>query len=161
VVPTQPGLVAGGGVLPGTEVVVSPSLGPQPRVVPNVIGQTIDMARAALEPIGLVIAQAPDEFSDTVLSGGILRTDPVAGTEVPRGTTVGIVVSKGPDLIAFPSFPTLDLATVQQVLTDSGFTIASVTGNSAGSLYQASVAGSIAEAGEQFRRGAAVDLVFL
>jgi eukaryotic-like serine/threonine-protein kinase len=161
VVPTQPGLVAGGGVLPGTEVVVVPSQGPQPRIVPNVIGQTLDQARAALEPIGLVVAQAPDEFSNDVLSGGIVRTDPAAGTEVPRGTTVTIVVSKGPDLVSFPAFPSLDLPTVQQVLSEAGLTIASVTGNSAGALTQASIDGDVVQAGEQFLRGTGVDLIFL
>jgi serine/threonine-protein kinase len=160
-VPSQPTLIAGGQVLPGTDVQVVLSQGPAPRTVPNLIGQTLEQAHAALDPVGLVIAEAPQEFNNDVLSGGIVRTDPVAGGQLPKGGTVTIVVSKGRDLVTFPSFPATDLATVQQVLADSGFVVASVTGNSAGSLYQAMVNGKAVQAGQTFDRGTAVDLIFL
>ena len=64
-VPEQPGLKAGDTVTPNTTVTVVLSAGPQPRVVPNLTGMTVDQATAALDRSGLVLAQLEPEFSDS------------------------------------------------------------------------------------------------
>jgi serine/threonine-protein kinase len=79
------------------------SKGPAPVAVPNVAGKSYDAAVKAVQDRNLTPAQA-FEFSDTVPEGTVTRTDPPAGSEVARGSRVTIVLSKGQDLVAVPSF---------------------------------------------------------
>ena len=65
-VPEQPGLKAGDTVTPKTTVAVVLSAGPQPRVVPDLTGMTIDQATALLETQGLVLLQLAPEFNSSV-----------------------------------------------------------------------------------------------
>ncbi len=64
--------VGGQSFAPGTEVTKGTTVdlvvsgGPQPRVLPALIGQTFEQATAQLQQLGLVLARAPDVFSDTV-----------------------------------------------------------------------------------------------
>ncbi|WP_255372131.1 PASTA domain-containing protein [Cellulosimicrobium sp. CUA-896] len=52
-------------------------------------------ARAALQALGLK-ANVTEEFSDTV-PRGIVISSGSAGAQVPPGSTIALVVSKGPD----------------------------------------------------------------
>jgi eukaryotic-like serine/threonine-protein kinase len=69
--------------------------------VPNVVGQSYDDAVKALTAKRFRVTRT-DEFSDTVPTGKVIRHDPVAGAAAPRDSTVTVVVSKGPDLVAVP-----------------------------------------------------------
>jgi serine/threonine-protein kinase len=83
---------------PGSEVHLVVSDGPRPVEVPNVVGKSYDDAAKALSAKRFKVSRT-DEFSDTVPAGQVIRHSPVAGAEAPRDSTVGLVVSKGPDLI--------------------------------------------------------------
>ncbi|HXQ76369.1 MAG TPA: protein kinase [Acidimicrobiales bacterium] len=66
----------------GTTVAISISEGPQPVIVPDVGGDTVAQAIAALEGVGLVPA------ADGPLVGHIFDSSPSAGASVLPGTTV-------------------------------------------------------------------------
>jgi serine/threonine-protein kinase len=76
--------------------------GPAPVAVPNVAGKSYDDAAAVLTNSKLK-AKKGEDFSDTVAPGVVIRTDPAAAASVPRDSTVTVVVSKGPELVAVPS----------------------------------------------------------
>jgi serine/threonine-protein kinase len=159
-VPDQPALVAGDTVLPGTSVVVSVSAGPAPRVVPDLSTLTVDQASAQLAALGLSVTVLPEEFSDTVPAGVIARQDPAAGTELERGATVSIVVSKGQDLVAVPPLADLTVDQVRAALEGAGLVLGEVRGDPAGITVQADVGGQTIGAGAVFPRGTAVDVTF-
>jgi serine/threonine-protein kinase len=159
--PAQPGLVAGDTVVAGTQVVVVVSAGPAPRAVANVVGMALADATAALGQQQLTVAQLPDEFSDTVPAGQIARQDPPAGTEVPRGATVSIAVSKGQDLVAVPDLGALDPAGVRAALTAAGLRVGTVVGDATQPLAGASIGGGPPlAAGQMVKRDSAVDLTY-
>jgi eukaryotic-like serine/threonine-protein kinase len=66
----------------GSTIAISISEGPQPVTVPNVGGDTVAQAIAALEAVGLVPA------ADGPLVGHVFDSTPTAGTSVLPGTTV-------------------------------------------------------------------------
>jgi eukaryotic-like serine/threonine-protein kinase len=70
----------------GSRVTVSISLGPQPVVIPNEIGQSVAAATAALEAEGLKVAGPYGPAG----SSTVLSLDPAAGTTVQPGTTVNV-----------------------------------------------------------------------
>ena len=126
--------VGGQSFAPGTEVTKGTTVdlvvsgGPQPRVLPALIGQTFEQATAQLQQLGLVLTRAPDVFSDTVGAGLIAELAPPAGTELPRGATVTVAVSKGPDVVTVPNVVGLDLTTAVANLTQAGLAQGTISG---------------------------------
>lgn len=159
-VPDQPTLLAGSTVTKGTAVVVVVSAGPQPRVVPDLAGSSLADARAALEQLGLVVEQGADEFSPTVPAGQVSRVDPAPSSTVQRGSTVTLYVSKGPDLVTFPSLAGLDATAIRSTLESAGFKVGAVNGDATLAFVAAVVNGQYAAVDQQFPRGTTVDLYF-
>jgi eukaryotic-like serine/threonine-protein kinase len=77
---------------PGATVTVLVSLGPEPRTVPDVVGQLSHEAMAAIGRADLEIGAVTVRFVDDERVGRVLSTIPVAGAEVPRDQPIGVVV---------------------------------------------------------------------
>ncbi len=93
VIATEP--PAGESVEQGSAVALLVSEGDPPVEVPDVVDRTEQQATSLLEGADLQV-QVVEEASDEVDEGRVIRQTPVAGDEVPRGSTVTIVVSTGP-----------------------------------------------------------------
>jgi serine/threonine-protein kinase len=78
------------------------SSGADTVAVPRLIGQTEDQAIATLRSVGLEIGNVGSETSDQP-EGRVIRSDPPAGTDWPRGDQVDIVLSLGPTPSPTPS----------------------------------------------------------
>ncbi len=98
----------------------------------------------------------PDEFSSTVSSGRVIRTGPVAGKDAPYGSTVGVVVSKGPDYVTVPDVRFETFTQAKADLVAHGLTN--------GALHRfnsdSSVVVSQDPQGGRLVRGSSVDLTF-
>jgi serine/threonine-protein kinase len=85
-------------VAPGTQVALVISKGPEDVPVPDLVyDKTEREARNALERIGLTVGDVTRDYSDMVPAGNVLSQDPPAGTVVPVGSSVSLVVSRGPE----------------------------------------------------------------
>ncbi len=69
----------------GSTVTVSVSLGPQPVKVPNLTGDSVPEATAALQKVGLTLGNVYGPAK-----GSVFHTTPDTGTSVPPGTSVTI-----------------------------------------------------------------------
>ncbi|MDP9463439.1 MAG: PASTA domain-containing protein, partial [Actinomycetota bacterium] len=145
-------------VTPGTTVAVVLSSGPQPRVVPNLTGLTIDEATAALVAQGLILAQLEPEFSDSVVPGLIVRQDLPADSSADRGAAISVAVSKGRDLVAVPPLANLTLQQVNETLSAAGLAVGGVSGNPDGVLVAAQYQGADVSVGQLLLRGTAIDI---
>ena len=75
-----------------------------PVTIPNVVGQTLEEARTRLSVPELNLGtQVQEEFSPTVEKGRVIRTDPEVNSEVKSGSSVTIIVSKGPEPTPTPT----------------------------------------------------------
>jgi len=158
-VPDSPALVAGGTITKGSSVQVIVSKGPAPRVVPDLTGKTLAEATKALADLDLEITNvAADVFSPTIAVGLVAIQDQPAGTELAKGDTVTVTLSKGPDLIAMPVIAGLRFAKINEALTAAGFTLAPVVGNTNFFFKGAFINGVKVEAGSVWPRGTAVEL---
>ena len=151
--------LAGDQVLPGTSIALTTSKGPAPRVVPNVVGLTLEDAQAAAAAVQLSVVAGEDVFSNDVPVGVIVSQDTAAESELPRDGSFTVVRSKGLDLIALPELDGLSFTNAQNALIDAGFTIGSLLGTTEGSFESISIAAE--PVGDLYRRGTAVDLIFL
>jgi eukaryotic-like serine/threonine-protein kinase len=108
-----------GSVLKGGQgLVLVISVGKPKVQVPQVAGRRFDAARAELAAAHLG-ASRTDEFSD-LPRGRVVRTDPGAGTTVAWGSTVTVVVSKGPDLVVVPDVVGLSKKQAERRLERAG-----------------------------------------
>jgi beta-lactam-binding protein with PASTA domain len=88
--PTSGTVVAGGSAV---NLVVS--IGPPSVTVPNVVGQTQAAATTAITSAGLVVGTVTQKTSLTVPAGSVISQVPAAGTSVPSGSAIALVVSLG------------------------------------------------------------------
>jgi beta-lactam-binding protein with PASTA domain len=86
----------------GREVRILVSRGKPPVQVPRVTGLAQAEATTILEGAGLGV-DPTEEFSGTVQRGVVISQQPEADQTVPAGSTVTIVVSKGPQRFEMPS----------------------------------------------------------
>lgn len=91
---------AGTMVQKGSAVKYVVSKGPEPPkvvTVPDVKNLTVDQASSRLSQDGLSLGTTSEEYSDTVGTGKVISQSPGAGQSIKEGSSVNIVVSKGPE----------------------------------------------------------------
>ena len=83
----------------GGTITVNISRGAKTFQLPEYTGQEARQVKIELERLGVICVEGTPEFNDEVANGYVLRTEPVAGTELTAGDTVTLTVSKGPEII--------------------------------------------------------------
>jgi serine/threonine-protein kinase len=86
---------------PGSLVNLVVSKGPKPVKLPDLVGVNAAEAQAQLEAAGLVVTTT-EEFSTEFAEGQVVSSSPAKGERVPFGSTVQLVVSKGPPPVEVP-----------------------------------------------------------
>jgi Ca2+-binding RTX toxin-like protein len=94
--------------------------------VPNVVLQTQATATQNLVNAGFLVVAATAN-SNTVAAGRVISQNPAGGTQAVIGSTVGIVVSIGPLLVAVPNVVGSTLAGATTSLQSLGFVVTSTT----------------------------------
>jgi len=119
----------------GSKVPLVVSNGPKPRVVPStLVGASVATATANLAAIGLQASQT-SKSSTTVAAGLVLDSSPAAGTSVPRGSTVNLIVSSGPPTVVIPTNVVgMSVAAAVAALQGAGLTVSGVQGNPVGTV---------------------------
>jgi len=103
------------------------SAGPEPRLVPNLVGRTQAEAEAALSELGLVAVIAED-YSDTIPAGQIISTDPLPDVAIDRDASVTLTVSLGLPFLIVPDVSGLSAAAAADQLTAMGFVVSDTDG---------------------------------
>jgi beta-lactam-binding protein with PASTA domain len=78
------------------------SSGPPVVAVPDVSGKKKDDAVQALTKAGFT-ATFSQAFSDTVAEGLVISTTPPAGGSAVKFSSIGVVLSKGPESVTIPN----------------------------------------------------------
>ena len=97
------------------------SSGRQQGAVPNVVGMDLTNAQNALIANGLVLGGHTEE-NNVAPAGQVIAQSPAAGTQAPGGSTVSVVVSKGPPTATVPPVVNLPRADAESTLSTAGFT---------------------------------------
>ena len=109
---------AGTELEPGRTVVIVVARGPNTVDVPNVVGLPVAEAFERVQAAQLR-GRAVQEFARQA-RGRVVRQRPAAGGEAPRGATVVLTVSRGPQLIAVPALIGLTEAQAGRALRRNG-----------------------------------------
>ena len=100
------------------------SAGPHMIDMPQVTGQALSDAQAAIKHAGLVPGKVKTVTSTTIPVGIVISTDPTAGTSWPQPKPVSIVLSAGPPL---PNFVGQDKSVAEQWTAANGVKLNEVT----------------------------------
>ena len=152
VIDTDPAI--GGSASRDSEVKLVVSDGPAPVQIPDVSNQSYDDAAKALQAKGFTVTRS-DDFSDTVPVDKVTGTNPPGGTQVARGSSVEIVVSKGPQLVIVPDVKGKSLEASQAQLQAAGLEV-----DTLGYLPGRLVLGQQPAAGQQVKKTTKVVLTF-
>lgn len=114
----------------GESVKVFVSSGPEGKapVVPALVGLPVDEAEQSLDEVGLKARRTEPVFDDSVPAGQVIKSAPEAGTTLARGSTVALVISKGPKEgggngpLVVPQVSGLSGDGAEELLGDTGFT---------------------------------------
>jgi serine/threonine-protein kinase len=146
-----------GTIVPGSSVALVVSQGKPKVAVPALsVAQQASLAtaQAALAAVGLGVSDDA-QYSDTVPSGQVMSTTPPAGTSVTVGTTITVVVSKGPHLATIPTaLVGGSVGAATTTLGSLGFQVSGVDGNPLGT-----VTGTDPAAGTTIDYGSPVQIV--
>ena len=95
----------------------------------DVVDMSFDKAAAQLEAKGFIVEEPEYEYSDSVASGNVISSAPVAGEPILPGDSVHLVVSQGVQVktVRVPSVIGQSLEGARVTLTSHGLTIAGVT----------------------------------
>ena len=95
----------------GSSIDLKISLG----AIPVVNGFREGVARAALEVAGLTVRKSVYHFSDTVAKGEVIAVSP-DDAEVGKGSTITLIVSKGPNTVLMPELEGETILAAQALL---------------------------------------------
>lgn len=104
-------VVAAGALTAWKEKLFTPS-----HPVPALTGRTVAAARAALAKDHFVLKVAAARHSVSVPLGDVVSQSPAARSSLKQGSTVRVVPSAGPPLVAVPSLAGLDCTGADRVL---------------------------------------------
>jgi eukaryotic-like serine/threonine-protein kinase len=86
----------------GSEIKLYVSAGKEQVVIPDVSGQDAVDAANALGAKSLSVERVA-QASDSVDSGKVISTNPAAGSSVPKGSKIQLIVSSGKDQVSVPN----------------------------------------------------------
>ena len=100
----------------GSRVDLVVSLGPAPRLVPEIdAGTSLAAALERLEEVGLGVIEWR-VADNQVEAGHVVRVEPLPGTEVAADSVVTVVVSDGPEQVRVPFLATLGVEEATELL---------------------------------------------
>jgi beta-lactam-binding protein with PASTA domain len=106
------------------KILVTVSGGPQMVDVPNVVDSAVSAAEIALTNKGLE-STITRVYNSQVPEGNVIDQEPDAGKEVAQGTTVALIVSKGPEpvWIKMPKVTGYTLTEAKEILKQNNLTL--------------------------------------
>ncbi|MFF7390458.1 Stk1 family PASTA domain-containing Ser/Thr kinase [Streptomyces scabiei] len=138
-------------------VTVTISKGPQTVKVPDLQGYRLDAAKTELKDAGLEPGVVTREFSDEVIRGQVISTQPGTGTEISSGSAVRIVVSRGAP-VEVPDVSGSSVADATSELEQAGLKVKFASGRVNSEFDKGLVAEQAPGAGKQVGQGDTVTL---
>jgi beta-lactam-binding protein with PASTA domain/tRNA A-37 threonylcarbamoyl transferase component Bud32 len=107
----------GGAYFEGMKVDLVQSVGP----IPSVAGKSVADATATLSGVGLLVANGPETYSDTVAKGDVISAQPQTDGPVKPSDTLLLETSKGPEPVPVPDVVGKTWDVAKKTLKDAGF----------------------------------------
>ena len=142
----------------GGVVALVVSLGPTlVALPPELVNKPVEEATAALTAAGFVVGEQIPQYSEEVAQGVVLEVGPDLLPEMPKGSTIPLVVSAGPAPRTIPDLGGLTVDQAPQRL--EALQLSVTTQNRESDAPPGSLLGSDPASGQQAARGSTVTLL--
>lgn len=144
-----------------SEVKIVVSKGPNIVTVPNILNSDLLNAEIALSNEGLTIGEVTRVYHEQIPSSKVVHQEPAAGKEIIQGSSVNIIVSKGPEPIwvRMPAVTGLNIEQAKIVLQNYNLVIGIVQTENSYEAVQDIVIRQDPGAGSEILQGSVVNLV--
>ncbi len=142
----------------GSPVTVIVSSGPAPVPVPDVTGESLSAAEAALVNAGLALGAVTQRTSSTQTAGTVLLQSPATNTMVHAGAKVDLTVAQAPKEAAVPEVVGQSEALAAAALGQAGFKPKTVSATTTSPEQVGMVLKQTPAGGAQARKGATVTI---
>ncbi|MBI3647280.1 MAG: Stk1 family PASTA domain-containing Ser/Thr kinase [Actinobacteria bacterium] len=132
------------------------SRGRPPVAVPDVVGQDVGKATAALKSLGFTV-KVELKFSDTAPVDQVIAVDPKPKIDAAYGSQVTLTVSKGPQSFPCPDFRGMTLADARALAASLGLRVAALPVPGASGT---TVVSQVPDPGATVRYGATITLYY-
>ncbi len=135
-------VAAGSSAKAGDTITYYVSLGVGEVTIPNVTGDSVADATAAMEERGFKVTTT-EEYSDSTAEGLVIRTSPSKGNNAKKGDTITLVVSKGKEdtSISVPNVVGMTYYNAKSTLVNAGFSVSLGSGSDSGTVTAQSISG--------------------
>ncbi|MFN2317592.1 MAG: PASTA domain-containing protein [Gemmatimonadales bacterium] len=145
---------------PNTPILLTVSDGPASVPVPDVTEFSTDQAIRILLAGGLRLGTI-DSVAAPQPAGVVLSTRPAIGSSLPSGSTVDLVVSRGPATIRVPNVVGMDRIVAQQALEAAGLRVGTIVSRPSQTQATGSVLEQRPGANTLSPRGGRIDLIIV
>jgi len=128
-------------------------------VTPGVVDLSSSAAQTRLEKAGLKMKITGDAYSETVLKGAVVSTDPKAGDRIVKHGTVGVVISLGPERHKVPSVAGMSLTAAQSAIEAAHLSVGTPVSRYSEKVPQDQVIRTNPAAGTEQRRDTAITII--
>jgi len=143
----------------GSGVTISVSKGQQAGTVPTVIGQAEATAQSTLSKAGFKTTSSR-QYAETVAVGTVMAQSPLAGSNLPVGTTVALVISQGPRPVTVPNVKGQSLSSAVSNVQSVGLKVSVSPSTVATSATFGTVLSQSPSGGSSAKAGDTVSLTF-
>ncbi len=143
----------------GDSLVVYVSTGPTTFKLPKLEGMTEVQALAAIKDAGMTVGTITEEYSVEIEEGLVMGQTPEAGTRVPKGTVVDIVISQGPEILEMPDLLGMDFEEAEELLEEMGLVVGKVTKSYSDKYEKNQVMKQSVKAEKEVKEGTKINLV--
>ncbi len=126
--------------------------------VPGVVGQPLATAQKALADLGLKAGAVTEVPNPTVPVGAIIASEPPPGTQLRKGDSVSLQVSKGGEQVQVPSLRGRSLGAARKALEQLGLVIGDVRKGSDDNAADGAILRQDPAPGTAVAKGAKVDV---
>jgi len=141
----------------GTNIELKVSSGKGGVTLPNVTGMTYESAYSALIKDGFSVSKK-EEYSSTVAEGYVISQDPNAADNIPVGSQIVLVVSKGKENVKVPNLLGLTEENATISLVEAGLKVGNVNKINNDTFEADKVCQQSVESGKYLAEGSTVDI---
>lgn len=144
----------------GQTIRVNLNKGSDDGEVPEVTGKTLETAITLLQAKGFELGKSDEDFSD-LPKGTIVSQSPTGKSKAEKGSSVDLVVSKGPKdvMVKVPNLENESLANAKTLLSANNLTLGKTTLGDSNTVEKDHVINQSVTAGTEVAANAVIDLV--
>ena len=129
--------------------------------VPRLRGYTVRQSELILAQVGLAVGGHGSERDDSIPAGTVVRTIPRAGTSLPRGSVVNILVNdrRQTNITWCPNLVGLNIEEARDILRERSLLVGSISREYDPTLLPGTIISQSYSPGEELALGNEIDLV--